>query len=103
MNDSSNSRDSSNTGPALVGFALGAVVGAGLALLLAPASGKKVRGQIATVARRWNKDTRGTLNHVRGALGEDVRSAVEAGRDAFKRSRRDPNPTRPISRSALDD
>lgn len=103
MNDSSNSRDTSNPGPAVVGFALGAVVGAGLALLLAPASAEKMRGQIASAARRWNKNTRSTLDHTRQRLGEDARSAVEAGRDAFKRSRRDSNPTRPISRSALDD
>ena len=102
MSDSSNSRDTSNTGPALVGFALGAVIGAGLALLLAPASGKRVRGQIATATRRWSKDTRGTLDHAGETLGEDARSAVEAGREAFKRSRQDSKPTRPIYRSALD-
>jgi gas vesicle protein len=106
MNNSSNSRDTSNAGPTLVGFAVGALVGAGLALLLAPASGEKTRGHIASAARRWSKNTRRTLDQTRevvAELGVDARSAVEAGRDAFNQSRQNSNQARTASRSAVTD
>jgi hypothetical protein len=44
MNDAPDTRGSSSTGLTLMGFALGAVVGAGLALLLAPARLERGRG-----------------------------------------------------------
>ena len=63
MNDNFDSRGPSNTGSTLVGFALGAVVGAGLALLLAPDSGKKTRERLASTARKWSKDAGETMEH----------------------------------------
>jgi gas vesicle protein len=86
MNEDSNPRGSSNTGVALMGFALGAVVGAGLALLLAPESGKKTRERLASSARRWSKDAGDTVIAAResvSALGSDAKSAIKAGQDAF--------------------
>lgn len=39
-----------HTGTILVSFLIGGIVGAGLALLMAPQSGKKTRKQIAEIA-----------------------------------------------------
>ena len=104
MSDTSDIRGTSNTGTNLMGFALGALVGAGVALLLAPASGEKTRGQIASAARRWTKNARNTLDNARETvtdLGVDARSAVEAGRKAFKQSHQNSDESRLASRTAL--
>jgi gas vesicle protein len=86
MNNDSDARGTSNAGSALVGLAVGAVVGAGLALLLAPDSGKKTRERLASTARRWSKSAGHTIDQARATvteLGTDAKSAVKAGRDAF--------------------
>ena len=90
MNDAPDTRGSSGTGSALIGFALGAAVGVGIALLLAPESGQKTRQRLASTARRWSKEAEHGLENARGAameLGADARSAVKAGQDAFLRDR----------------
>ena len=104
MNEVLNTRGISNTGSTLMGIALGAVVGAGLALLLAPESGKKTRQRLASTARRWSKNAGQTIDHARDAvveLGVDAKSAIEAGRDAFKQGHQNSSPSRPASRTAL--
>jgi gas vesicle protein len=86
MNDTSNAHGTPNTGLALMGFAVGAVVGAGLALLLAPDSGKRTRQRIGAAAQRWTSSAGNTLDQVRESvaeLGIDAQSAVKAGKDAF--------------------
>ncbi len=60
----------------LVGFALGAVLGAGLAVLMAPQSGRRTRRQIM----RAVSDAREMASDRFGELAHDVRSAVDAGR-----------------------
>ena len=90
MNDAPDTRGSSNIGLTLMGFALGAVVGAGLALLLAPASGRRTRQRLATTARRWSESAGQTLDQARDTvteLGTDARSAVQAGQEAFRHDR----------------
>ena len=90
MIDSSDARGSSNTGLALVGFAIGAVVGAGIALLLAPDSGKKTRQRLASTARRWNENAGRTIDEARDTvteLGTDAQSAIKVGQDAFLHDR----------------
>jgi gas vesicle protein len=47
-----NDTESGNGGMSLGGFLLGAVVGAGLALLLAPATGGETRKKLGETARR---------------------------------------------------
>jgi gas vesicle protein len=42
--------DESNGAAVLISFLIGGIVGAGLALLLAPQSGKKTRGKIVDMA-----------------------------------------------------
>lgn len=64
----------------VAGLVLGAVIGAGVALLAAPQSGKRTRRRLLRAvdgARegagdRWD------------ALGDDIRSAVRTGRDRLK-------------------
>ncbi|MBX6364641.1 MAG: YtxH domain-containing protein [Gemmatimonadetes bacterium] len=60
----------------LAGLVLGAVVGAGVALLVAPQSGKRTRRQIARAATK----TRDTAMHRWGDLSDDVRGVVRSGR-----------------------
>jgi gas vesicle protein len=90
MNDASNNRDTSNTGLTLMGFALGTAVGAGLALLLAPESGKQTRQRLASAARRWTANAGHTIDQARETvadLGTDAKSAIRAGQDAFLHDR----------------
>jgi len=90
MNDTSPIRGGSNTGMALIGLALGAALGAGVALLLAPDSGKGTRERLASAARRWRRDAGHTLDRARETvadLGTDAQSAVRAGHEAFKHDR----------------
>jgi gas vesicle protein len=90
MNDAADTRGNSSTGLTLMGFALGAVVGAGLALLLAPASGRRTRQRLASSARRWSESAGQTLDQARDTvaeLGTDAKSAVRAGQDAFLHDR----------------
>jgi len=90
MNDASDTRGPSNTGLTLMGFALGAVVGAGLALLLAPDSGKRTRQRLATTARRWSETAEHTIDQARDTvaeLGTDAESAIKAGQEAFLHDR----------------
>ena len=97
MNDTSNGRSTSNTGLVLMGLAVGAVVGAGLALLLAPDSGKKTRQRLGAAAQGLSDRAGDTLEQVRNRagdtleqvrdtmtdLGVDAQSAVRAGKEAF--------------------
>ena len=83
-------RSTSNTGLTLMGFALGAAVGAGIALLLAPDSGKNTRKHIASTAQRWSKGAGHAIDQARDAvadLGGDAKSAIEAGQDSFLHDR----------------
>jgi len=52
MSDRMFTNDTGNGGISLAGFLLGAMVGAGLALLLAPAPGGETRKKVAETARR---------------------------------------------------
>jgi gas vesicle protein len=90
MHEDLNMRDLPHGTSAFSGFLLGAVVGAGLALLLAPATGQDTRRRIGETARRLREDARHRVDQARGTISElkeDARAAVETGRDAFKRTR----------------
>jgi len=74
----------------LVGFMLGAAIGAGVALLLAPASGSETRRRIGETSRRWGSRVRNGVDQARGQLSglkHDVEAAVTAGRESFARER----------------
>ncbi len=93
MNDMKQSKnDGMNLNP-LIGFALGAVVGAAIALLMAPASGEQTRRKLSSVAQRLGNDAgrsiqdirenvTDTVKEVATELGADARSAIDADRRA---------------------
>jgi gas vesicle protein len=91
MNDTKQENASVSMLMPMVGFALGAAVGAGLALLLAPASGEHTRRRLGNAARRMSRDTQHNLKDVRDnlseaarGLGGNVQAAIQAGRDAIR-------------------
>ncbi len=104
MNDDRSSHHGESNLAPLIGFALGALVGGTLALLLAPASGAQTRRRMGDAARRMSQDARHTLDEARAnvseaasGLGADVKSAIEAGREAFRHDG-EPNEPRAASR-----
>ena len=77
--------DERNSGAAgvVVAFTLGALVGAVVALLFAPAKGEDTREMIAEKAREGTQKTREFLKQQR----ETLSSAVERGREAYQAAR----------------
>lgn len=85
----------------LMGFIVGAAVGASIALLLAPAPGNETRRRLGQTAKRWGASARDGMQHAKerigelrhnvndriGDLKEDVNTAVGAGREAYSRER----------------
>ena len=68
-----------NGGSVMVAFVLGAVAGAAVALLFAPASGEETREYLGEKAREGKAKVREGREH--------ILSAVERGREAFERER----------------
>jgi gas vesicle protein len=71
-------------------FVVGALVGAGLALLLAPAAGKDTRRRLGTTAKKLGGNARNVFGRTRESIRgiqEDARNAVERGREEYRRSR----------------
>ena len=90
MNEDLKTRETSNSGSILMALSLGALVGAGLALFLAPDSGKNTRRRLASTARRWGTNAANKLGEARDTvtgLGSGAKSAIKAGRDAFLNDR----------------
>ena len=75
---------------ALTSFLLGAVIGAGVALMLAPEAGPEMRRKIGEAAKGLGGDLGDRLGTVKDDLKQrasDLKSAVGAGRDAYARAR----------------
>lgn len=84
-------------------FLWGALLGAGAALLLAPRSGEETRRELRDGARRLREGAEGAMRQVQETVNstvgdlrvqvtdrmESARSAVEAGREAARRTRED--------------
>jgi gas vesicle protein len=68
-----------NGGSVMVAFVLGALAGATVALLFAPASGEETREYLGERAREGKAKVRDGREH--------LLSAVERGREAFERER----------------
>ena len=88
---------------AAMGFVLGALAGAAIALLLSPGSGKENRQRLTDAGRRWGRSARNKFDQARETahdLTQDVRSAVDAGREAFEHGQKSHEP-RPASRTEL--
>jgi gas vesicle protein len=87
MSDNSNA-----AGTVLVSFVLGALAGAAIALLYAPATGEETRRKLAEKARegrekaeRMAQDGREFFDRHR----ENLNAAVERGREAFDQARKE--------------
>jgi len=92
MNDDSQTDLGNRVMGPVIGFALGAVVGGALALLLAPESGERTRRRLSVNARRTSRDVGHSIDEMRAqvsqavsGVGADVKAAVDAGRVAFQR------------------
>ena len=75
---------------ALGGFVLGAIIGAGIALLMAPASGTDTRRKLRETAQKLKSAAGSKFGEAQTALSEirqDAKSAVDAGREAYTRNR----------------
>jgi gas vesicle protein len=89
----------STTTSVALGFALGALVGAGVALLLAPRSGKETRKRLADAGERWGDAAKKQIEHA-GEIAHDIKrntqSAVDDARRGFEQNQRshDPAPMR---------
>ena len=82
----------SSAGSVLVAFALGAVAGAAVALLYAPATGEETRRRIKDKAREgrdraetFARDSREFLKRQR----DNIEAAVEQGREVFDQTRKE--------------
>lgn len=82
----------SSAGSVFVAFTLGAIAGAAVALLYAPASGEETRRKLAEKAREgrdraeeFSREGREFINRQR----DNLASAVERGREAFEQARKE--------------
>ncbi len=87
--------DGGAAGTMIVAFVLGALTGAAVALLLAPASGEETRRMLSEKAREGRdkasdaaRQGREFLNRQRDTLS----SAIERGREAYNQARGGPQP-----------
>jgi len=86
------SNNGSSVGSVLVAFALGAVAGAAVALLYAPASGEETRRKLAEKAREGREKAEAMAREGREYFDrqrENVAAAVERGREAFEKARKE--------------
>lgn len=83
-----------NSGSVFLAFVIGAVAGAAVALLYAPATGEETRRKLAERAREGRdrideigREGREFLHRQRENISEVVDEAVDRGREAFDRGR----------------
>lgn len=88
------SEEKCGSGGILLAFLAGGLVGAGLALLYAPASGRETREKITGVAEDLKKKTEQMTGDVKqkveGFVEEErsvLKAAYDAGRDAMNREK----------------
>jgi len=80
------------TAVGMSGFIAGALLGASVALLLAPASGRETRNRLGGAAKRVGNTMRDRVDNARqtlGDLGEDARTALDKGREAVTQRHQD--------------
>ena len=85
-------RDDGGAGNILLAFILGAVGGAALALLYAPASGRETRERLAEKAEEARARAAEAAAKGRDVLTqgrETLSTAIERGREAYQQARRD--------------
>ena len=82
--------DSGGAGGILAAFLVGAVVGAAVALLFAPASGEETREFLGEKAREGRAKASETARQTREVLNrqrETIAAAIERGREAYRETR----------------
>ena len=86
----SNHHGNNNGGTVLLAFMVGALTGAAVALLFAPASGEETREYLGQKAREGKARARDAVEQGREAYQrqrESISGAVERGREAFQQAR----------------
>ena len=82
--------DDSGAGAVILAFVLGAVTGAAVALLMAPASGEEVRRMLGEKAREGRDRANEAARQGRDFLNrqrDTISTAVERGREAYQQAR----------------
>lgn len=78
------------SGTPAVSFAVGALVGAGIALLLTPAPGRDIRRRLGTTAQKVGAGAKDVIAKARSTMEgvrDDARVAMERGKESFQQSR----------------
>ncbi|MCC7177908.1 MAG: YtxH domain-containing protein [Acidobacteria bacterium] len=84
------SRDNSGAGSVMLAFMVGAITGAAVALLFAPATGEETRDFIGQKAREGRDKAKDAVEQGREFYQrnrEGVTTAIERGREAFQQAR----------------
>jgi gas vesicle protein len=79
-----------NSGSVMVAFVVGALTGAAVAILFAPASGEETREYLGQKAREGKAKARDAMDQGREyyrSQRENLVTAVERGREAFQQAR----------------
>jgi len=82
--------NSSKVGGYLIAFAIGALVGAGVALLYAPHSGKETRDLLAKKAHELKEKAGDIIDKTKEKITEkkaEISAAVAAGKEAIREQR----------------
>ncbi len=83
-------RDDSGAGTVVVAFVLGAITGAAVALLLAPATGEETRRLLGEKAREGREKAAEAARQGREFVNrqrDNLNTAVERGREAYQQAR----------------
>jgi gas vesicle protein len=75
----------------MMGFFVGALVGASVALLLAPAPGGDTRRRVADTAKKLGSAAKDKVNELRGQAGE----FADQGRESYMQGRQGSQPRQP--------
>ena len=89
------SNDSNSGGTVMLAFLVGALTGAAVALLFAPASGEETREYLGQKAREGRARARDAVEQGRDAYlrqREQLNAAVDRGREAFQQARTQGDP-----------
>jgi gas vesicle protein len=86
------SNDGNGAGTVMLAFLVGAVTGAAVALLYAPATGKETREYLGERARDGREKAEALAEKGRQVLNdgrETIATALERGREAYQQARRE--------------